>query len=242
MHPAAPAALAAACALALAACGSDGGRPSSSPAGPPTVTPTPATAAPTATPTDVPDHEAVAVVRSGFGHYMLITIPVAVVQNTASAHTAVGVTVTFRVYDSANRELVATSDTIAAIDPGDSTVAAVNTEPPGYPARVTVTVAVAAWQRQPAVRFTSAGVRYSCPGCGGGATNADVIGGVTASAPVTGTVHAGAICEDASGRVVGGGAAPFAWPSGQLSATVDEAVLVSSRPAACTLAVSPATP
>jgi hypothetical protein len=219
-------------ALGVTGCGSPSG-PTRSPAAP-THSPTPAP-----TPTLAPDQEVVTVTATGVGTFDLATIPVAVLQNTASRHGAAMVVVHFVTHRSDGRTLGSLDSVPVNLGPGETlAVTADCTDACVNASGTDATVAVGAWVAKPGVLLAAGAAAYSCGNCGAGHGHGDTTGSITAPHLADGAaVVVFASCSGADGSIVGGGSEEIVWPGGP-ALNVDVPVLVNSPPASCRLGAS----
>jgi hypothetical protein len=206
--------------FALTAC--DGTTSTASSTAPPT-----SSATPTATAKPVPDTEQVDIVQVGVGAFMLQAIPVAILHNKATHHTATHVVTHFSVRG------MALDGATVSLAPGETlAVAALCTDTCNGAGSATATVTVGSWSSAPRTALTATGGGYSCSGGCGGHENGDVTGTISGTVSSGAIVYVTAACFDGSGAIIGGGSSQTSWGGGA-SMPVDVSVLVSGGPARC---------
>ncbi len=210
---------------------------------PPTVTPAPSrspsptdTTTPSPTPSPAADDLQVSVTASGVGDYDLQAIPVAVLRNQASAHTAGSVVVQFAVrHPGGVYDLGAPPVSLA---PGQVlAVAALCTDACRGAVGTGVTVTVGSWTSGGQQALSGWTAAYTCgsPCAGNGGFEGDVSGTVSGSVAAGTPVDLFASCTSTAGAIVGGGITQRVWSGETDPVTVSVPVLVSSRPDSCAL-------
>lgn len=236
--------VAAGMAIALTACGSSAqptatsSSPTAAPTGSTPATPFPTAApSPTSTPSPTADTEQVTVTASGVGAHYLQAIPVAVLHNQATSHTATEVVAHFTVHHPGGT--FALDAAPVALAPGETlAVAALCTDSCQGATSTEVNVGVGGWSPGPAPAvLTAAGGTYACGSpCGGGGGYTGAVTGTLSGALGAGTlVNLFVACSDGAGAIVGGGVTQRLWPGGGAAVNVSVPVLVSSLPASCQL-------
>ena len=194
-----------------------------------TATPPPTAASHKPTPTPAPDTEQVDVVSVGVGAYMLQAIPVALLHNRATRHTATGVATHFTVRG------MTLDAPVVALGPGETlAVAALCTDTCNGAGSTTAAVTVASWSTALRTPLSVSGGGYSCSGGCGGHQNGDVTGTVAGSVSAGSIIVATAVCMNSAGSIIGGGSGEQTWGGGG-SMAIDVSVLVSGDPARCQL-------
>jgi hypothetical protein len=222
------AAFAALLGLVVAACGGGGGQPSPTPL--PASPTTTATAPASPTPTSAPDTESVVLVAVGLGAYLETAVPVAVVRNAATAHSATGVRVHFAVVTPAGMTVQQTDADVGTLAPQQTSAIAGRIDLRASGDHAVATLSVAGFS-DPKPQAVSAGPA-ACSGCPGngpgfGSVHADLA--AANGTPLPPFVSATAVCYDAGGAVVGGGTTVVAPRANG----VDAPVILSNRAVRC---------
>jgi hypothetical protein len=216
--------------LGTAACG-----------GSPAASSTSVKASPPATATPLPpDSQSVAVAKTGYGTLDLATIPVAVLVNQASRHSAEAVTVHFTALSARGAPIHALTSVAVNLPPSatlvvtaDCTDACVGT------ASVSATVSVGSWVDRSGVLVTASPASFQCPRCSPSHADGEV-STTLSSSPVLGAgaaVATFAACMDGAGVIVGGGFAHLLWPGGA-STPMSISAIVNRPPATCTVSAT----
>lgn len=203
----------------------------------PSRSPSPTDAAtPSPTPSPAADDEQVSVTASGVGDYDLQAIPVAVLRNQASAHTAESVVARFAVrHPGGVYDLGAPPVSLA---PGEVlAVAALCTDVCRGAVGTDVTVTVGGWTSGGQQALSASTAAYTCgsPCAGNGGFEGDVSGTVSGSVAAGTPVDLFASCTSPTGAIVGGGITQTVWSGTANPVTVSVPVLVSARPDSCAL-------
>lgn len=200
------------------------------------------TARPTSTATPGPDVQRLDLVVGGMGTYQLTAIPVAVVRNVSTAHTATDITVHFAI-TAADGTVVQTVDTpVAALGPHKTMAFVGRADMDGTGDHADVSIAVGSWTKDPPpIQLTGSAVTYACGNCSDSAGYGTVTGTLTAETDVAaGTpVYIGSVCYDASGAIVGGGSSQAVWPSAGKTLNHPTGVIVNAPPTSCELYGAP---
>ncbi len=182
--------------------------------------------------------ERVAIESTGVGAFDLVAIPVAVLHNQATHHGAAQVVVHFATTRSGAR--LGSLDSVPVnLGPGETlAVTADCTDACTGASSATATVSVGAWVDAPGVTLSAGPAAYRCETCRPGRGHGDVTGTVRVGHLGLGAaVVLFAMCANGGGGIIGGGSVPAVWP-GTTSLAVDVPVLVSARPARCSLGAS----
>ena len=212
-------------------------------AGPRTVSPAPSrspavTSSPTPSPTAsaAADDEQVSVTASGVGDYDLQAIPVAVLRNLATGHTALRVEAAFAVrHPGGVYDLDAPPVSLA---PGEVlAVAALCTDACRGATGTAVTVTVGSWTSGGEPGLSPSTATYACgsPCAGNGGFEGDASGTLSGSVAAGTPVDLFASCTSATGTIVGGGITQTVWSGASTPVAVSVPVLVSAQPDACNL-------
>ena len=232
----------AALAVAVTSCAGTSGRsgsgspsPRASPTAPATTSAAPTATPGTPTPSPAADTDQIEVVASGIGAHDLQVVPVAVLRNLATSHTARGVMVAFTV------QLAGSSYSLTAapvsLAPGETLAdAALCTDACDGATGTDVAVTVAGWisGTRPVLSATSGSYTCGASCSGGSGYQGDVTASLSGSPTAGALVNLYAVCWGSSGAVVGGGLSETMWAGGTaVDASVP--VLVSVQPASCQL-------
>lgn len=218
------------CVLLLGACGN------ASSSGTPPPTAASATATPTAqpTPTPVPEVQRVDVVKAGVGSYMLEAVPVAILKNVATRHTATGVKTHFTV-SSGGRSPQKLEGQVISLSPGETlAVAAQCTDTCNGADTVDVQVEVGGWAPGARTTLATSAVAFACGSGCAGSTYGKVTGVVTGTLAANTGVYVVADCTDGSGTIIGGNSTLTQWAGGA-SQPVEVNVLLRAPAARCEL-------
>lgn len=221
--------------LVIAGCGGGAGQASRTPG--PASPSAGATASASPTPTSAPDTESVALVAVGLGTYLETAVPVAVVRNSATAHSATGVRVHFAVVNPAGMTVQQTDAEVGALAPQQTSAIAgrIDLRASGDHAVATLSVAGFSDPKPPTITAGPAACS-GCPGNGPGFGTVHAVLTAAPSAPLPPFVSATAVCYDAGGAVVGGGTTVVA----PRASGVDDPVILSSRAVRCDMYAAPA--
>ena len=230
--------------LALAACGSGGGTSLTTTTTARPATPTPSPTAPEPTPTPTPDDERVVAVQTGLGVYLETTFAGAFLHNAAGGHAARGIAVHLDVTAGA-RHIGSADVRVDSVAPGATVPVGGRIQGSVVPGEsVTATITVTSWDAGagPPSPATPGSSSFACPRCHGGPGSGDVTFPLTlaATAPTGSPLAVTAICSDAGGRIVGGGAQLFVPPGGAgATVSADIPAVVSAAPSSCAVGVAP---
>ncbi len=216
--------------VTAAACGSTAARTSPTP----THRPSPL-ATPTATPSAAPDTEQVVVSASGFGAYDLQVYPIALLTNEADAHTASQVVVSFTVdFRGGSYQLSAEP---VSLGPGQTlAVTALCTDSCQGATGIQASPAVGSWVSGPHSVISGNSAPYVCgsPCAGDPGYEGSVSGTLSGQASAGTLIDVTAVCKNAAGGIVGGGAETTLWAGGDTAPAV-VTVLTTTQPPSCQL-------
>ena len=217
--------------LTAAGCGGSTQRPATAT---PSPTPPPSATA-TASPTPAPDSEQVAIVSSGFGAYDLQVYPIALLTNEADAHTASQVVVSFTVdFRGGSYQLSAEP---VSLGPGQTlAVTALCTDSCQGATGIQASPAVGSWVSGPHSVISGNSAPYVCgsPCAGDPGYEGSVSGTLSGQASAGTLIDVTAVCKNAAGGIVGGGAETTLWAGGDTAPAV-VTVLTTTQPPSCQL-------
>jgi hypothetical protein len=196
----------------------------------------------TATPTPAADTDSVEVLQSGVGMWGVIVFPVAIIQNQAKYHTAVGVSVTFTTETASGSTNPPLSSVDVNLAPGQTMALAADCTR-GCPGTVSTTATVQVESYAVQTDFAIAPVPGSLATDVGGTLGVgDVTGtlsdpGLTTGAPMA----TSAACFDSQQDIIGGGTTIATWSGAGADANIDVAVIYPRIPVSCELYAAPLT-
>lgn len=200
------------------------------------------TVTPLLTPTPVPDTDSVQVLQSGVGMWGVIVFPVAIVQNQARYHTAVGVSVTFTTQTPSGSTNPPLSSVQVNLAPGQTMALAADCTR-GCPGTVSTSATVQVGSYAIESAFAIASVAGSLTTDVGGTSGVgDVTGTLTDPLLVAGVpVAISAVCFDSQQGILGGGTSIALWSSAAADSNMTVAVIYPRIPASCQLYAAPLT-